>query len=59
MFEPTNSITCRDSFAKLYWEYKTGICHATASVLWITEYELRVVEKKSKVEKNDKKNNST
>lgn len=51
MSEPTNSKTCRDSFAKLYQEYETGVCQANSSVLWITGYELRVVEKKSKVEK--------
>ncbi|VVC45489.1 PTB/PI domain,PH domain-like [Cinara cedri] len=46
--EPTNSQICCESFAKLYREFETGICHANPSVLWITGYELRVVEKKSK-----------
>jgi len=47
--EPTNSKICRQSFAKLYHEYKTGISHPNSAVLWITGYELRIVDKKSKV----------
>ncbi|NP_001233065.1 protein numb homolog isoform X1 [Acyrthosiphon pisum] len=46
--EPTNSKICRESFAKLYQEYKTGISHPNSAILWITGYELRIVEKKSK-----------
>ncbi|XP_060864867.1 protein numb-like [Metopolophium dirhodum] len=46
--EPTNSQICRESFAKLYQEYKTGISHPNSAILWITGYELRIVEKKSK-----------
>ncbi|XP_015374396.1 PREDICTED: protein numb-like [Diuraphis noxia] len=47
--EPTNSKICRESFAKLYQEYKTGISHPNSAVLWITGYELRIVDKRSKV----------
>jgi len=47
--EPTNSKICRESFANLYQEYKTGISHPSSAILWITGYELRIVEKKSKV----------
>lgn len=49
MSEPTNSKICRESFAKLYQEYTTGIRHSNSALLWITGYELRVVENKTKV----------
>lgn len=49
MSEPTNSKSCRESFSKLYQEYVTGIGHKNAAVLWITGYELRVVENVTKV----------
>jgi len=47
--EPTNSKICRESFAKLYQEYKTEVSYPNSAILWITGYELRIVEKKSKV----------
>lgn len=47
--EPTNSKVCCESIAKLYQEYKTGICHQSPAILWITGYELRIVDKTSKV----------
>ncbi|XP_060842429.1 protein numb homolog [Rhopalosiphum padi] len=46
--EPTNSKVCRESFAKLYQEYKSGICDTNPAILWITGYELRIVDKRSK-----------
>ncbi|CAH1712160.1 protein numb homolog [Aphis gossypii] len=46
--EPTNSKVCCESIAKLYQEYKTGICHQSPAILWITGYELRIVDKTSK-----------
>ncbi|XP_022160207.1 protein numb-like isoform X2 [Myzus persicae] len=46
--EPTNSKICRESFAKLYQEYKIGISHPSSAILWITGYELRIVDKISK-----------
>ncbi|XP_025192403.1 numb-like protein [Melanaphis sacchari] len=48
VLEPTNSNKCCESFAKLYQEYKTGICHPSPAILWITGYELRIVDKRSK-----------
>lgn len=49
MSEPTNSKTIRESFAQLYEDYTTGIRSFNPAVLWITGYELRIVDKTSKV----------
>lgn len=49
--EPTNSKVCRESFAKLYQEYKSGICDTNPAILWITGYELRIVDKRSIIKK--------
>jgi len=49
VFEPTDSKTCRESFIKLYENYSTEICSFDPAVFWITGYELRIVDKKSKV----------
>lgn len=45
MFEPTNSEHCRESFVKLCQEYNAGILQSIPSILWITGYELRIVDK--------------
>lgn len=48
--DPTNSRACQTSFAKLYQEYyTTGICCSDVARLWITGYEIRIVDKNSKV----------
>lgn len=49
MSEPTNSKICRKSFIKLYDDYTKGIASFDAAVLWITGYELRIVDRNSKV----------
>ncbi|XP_050442277.1 protein numb homolog [Adelges cooleyi] len=46
--ETRNPKACRDSFEKLHEEYTRGELHPPSAVLWITGYELRVVEKESK-----------
>lgn len=45
---------CQESYSKLYQEYIKGIHQWNPAVLWITGFELRVVEQKSKVNKEIK-----
>ncbi|XP_025411356.1 numb-like protein [Sipha flava] len=46
--DPSNSKICHASFVKLYQKYMTDVCFSNPALLWITGYELRIVEKKSK-----------
>lgn len=48
---PEHSIgeLCFNSITKIYEDYKTGVRQSIPVTMWITEFELRIVEKRSKV----------